>query len=96
MSCYFIANIRINDHDEYQKYLDKVDEVCEKFNIEYLVVDKSPQILEGSWQYTKSVVIKFNSEENFEKWYYSVEYQEILKYRLHSAQCDTILVKGLD
>jgi uncharacterized protein (DUF1330 family) len=96
MKYYFIANIRIKDNEEYQKYLDKVDEVCEMYNIQYLVVDESPQILEGSWKYTKSVLIKFNSKEDFEKWYFSSEYQQILKYRLNSAECDTIVVKGLD
>jgi uncharacterized protein (DUF1330 family) len=96
MNYYFFANIRINDPNEYQKYLDKVDEVCEKFNVEYLVVDESPLILEGIWDYTKSVLIKFNSKEDFEKWYFSPEYQKILKYRLHSAKCDSILVKGLE
>jgi uncharacterized protein (DUF1330 family) len=96
MSFYFIANIRINEPEEYQKYLDKVDEVCQIFNVEYLVVDESPQILEGSWKYTKSVLMKFSSKEDFEKWYYSTEYQKILRYRLHSANCDLILVKGLE
>lgn len=31
MNHYFFANIRINNQDEYQKYLDKVDEVFEKY-----------------------------------------------------------------
>lgn len=96
MNYYFIANIRIKDQNGYQKYLDKIDEVCDKYNIEYLVVDESPQILEGSWKYTKSVLIKFSSKEDFEKWYFSPEYQKILKHRLNSAECDTILVKGFE
>ena len=96
MNHYFIANIRIKDHDEYQKYLDKVDEVCQIFKVEYLVVDESPRILEGDWKYTKSVLMKFSSKEDFDKWYFSTEYQEILRYRLHSADCDSILVRGLE
>lgn len=94
MNYYFVANIRIKDIKEYQKYLDKVNKVCEMYDIEYLAVDESPQILEGNWKYTKSVLIKFRSKEDFDRWYFSKEYQEILKYRLSSAQCDTILVKG--
>ncbi|MBK7625775.1 MAG: DUF1330 domain-containing protein [Bacteroidales bacterium] len=96
MEYYFIANIRINNPEEYQKYLDKVDEVSEMYDIEYLAVDEAPQILEGNWKYTKSVLIKFSSKEEFERWYYSREYQDILKHRLRSADCDTILVKGLE
>jgi len=42
------------------------------------------------------MLIKLNSKEDFDKWDFSKEYQEILKHRLSSAQCDTILVKGLE
>jgi len=96
MSYYFIAQININDEIEYQKYLDKVDEVFDKFDGEYLAVEDSPTVLEGSWKYTRSVIIKFKSKEDFSKWYNSPEYQKILKHRLNSADCDSILVKGKD
>jgi uncharacterized protein (DUF1330 family) len=94
MSYFFYANIRINNQEEYQIYLDSVDEVFEKYNGEYLAVDESPEVLEGEWNYTKSVLIKFNTKQEFEAWYYSDDYQKILKHRLLSADCDSILIKG--
>ncbi|MFZ1290122.1 MAG: DUF1330 domain-containing protein [Melioribacteraceae bacterium] len=94
MSYYFIANIKINDENEYQKYLDDVDIVFKKFNGKYLAVDESPNILEGSWHYTKSVLIQFETKKDFDDWYYSEEYQKILKFRLNAADCDSILIKG--
>jgi len=96
MNYYFVAQIKINNQDEYQKYLDRVDDIFSRFNGEYLAVDESPVLLEGKWDYTKSVLIKFNSKQDFENWYYSDDYQEILKHRLKSSWCDTILVKGLE
>ena len=96
MSCYFIANITINDEAEYQKYIDKLDDVFKKYSGEYLAVDNNPQVLEGDWNYSRSVIIKFKSKSDFEEWYNSSEYQEILKHRLKGAKCDTILVEGLD
>jgi len=96
MNHYFIANIRINNQDEYQKYLDKVDEVFEKYNGEYIAVDTSPVILEGKWNFTKSVLIRFNNRKDFDDWYYSADYQEILKHRLASSDSEAILVKGLE
>ena len=93
---YFVAQIRINDLKEYDKYLENVDEVFSRYNGEYLAVDESPALLEGNWDYSKSVLIKFNSKEDFEKWYFSDDYQKILKHRLKSAICDTILIKGID
>lgn len=96
MSYYFIASIKINNPADYEKYLDSVDEIFSKYKGEYLAVDSNPVVLEGNWDYTKSVVIKFMSKQDFHDWYYSEDYQRILKYRLDSATCDTILVEGLD
>jgi uncharacterized protein (DUF1330 family) len=50
--------------------------------------------MEGSWDYSRAVLIRFNSEEDFNAWYQSEEYQQILRHRLKAATCDTILIKG--
>ena len=93
MSAYFIANIRITDEVEYSKYLENVESVFNKFNGEYLAVDSNPTILEGSWEYSRVVLIRFPDKDSLDKWYYSDEYQAILKYRLSAADCDTIIVE---
>ena len=96
MDYYFIAQIRIIDNHEYQKYIDKSGEIFKKYNGEYLSVDNKPIVLEGQWDYTRTVLIKFSSKSDFENWYNSDDYQEILKSRLKGADCDTILIKGLN
>ncbi len=96
MSCYFVAQIQIQDMVEYQKYLDGVDEVFSKYNGKYLAVDGSPSVLEGEWSYSRMVIIQFPNEEELRRWYDSSEYQAIAKYRLSAAKCDTLLVKGID
>ena len=82
--------------EEYQKYINEAEEVFKKYNGRYLAVDNNPELLEGGWDYTRSVIITFNSRNDFEAWYHSPEYQQILKHRLAGAVCDTILAKGLD
>jgi len=96
MGYYFIAQIKIKDENEYQRYIDKAGDVFRKYNGEYLAVDNNPSILEGLCSYTRIVLIKFKSKKDFSDWYNSKDYQEILKYRLRAADCDTILVKGLE
>jgi uncharacterized protein (DUF1330 family) len=96
MSYYFIANIKINNPEEYTHYINDAEEIFNKFNGEYLAVDNHPEVLEGSWEYTRNVLIKFSSRADFDKWYNSDEYQKILRHRLKAASCDTVLVKGLD
>jgi uncharacterized protein (DUF1330 family) len=96
MTHYFVAQIKINDPNEYEKYLDRFDDIFSHYKGAYLAIDESPTLLEGEWNYTKSVLIKFNSKQDFEDWYYSKDYQSILKHRLKASKCDTILIEGVD
>ena len=94
MSYYFMANIRIKDDLEYQKYIDEADEIFAKFKGSYLTVDNIPEVVEGKWDYSRAVLIRFDSKDDFEAWYRSAEYQKILKFRLSASESDTILIRG--
>ena len=94
MSYYFMAQIKIRDATEYQRYLDQADTVFSKYNGKYLAVDKNPVVIEGEFRHSRAVLIRFENKPDFEKWYYSDDYQRILKYRMNAARCDTILIKG--
>ena len=96
MAYYFIAQIKIHDEQEYQKYIDKAGSIFKKYKGAYLAVDNDPGVLEGTWDYTRTVLIQFESKRDFEDWYNSNEYQEILAHRLRAANCDTVLARGLD
>ena len=78
MSYYFIAQIRINDETTYQKYIDGAGEVFKRYNGKYLAVDNEPALLEGSWDYTRTVLIAFERRVDFDAWYGSDDYQRIL------------------
>ncbi len=96
MSCYFIANIKIEDQDEYQRYIEEAGTVFKKYKGRYLAVEDHPSILEGKWDYSRTVLIGFDTINNFQEWYYSEEYQRILKFRLNGAHCDMILIKSTE
>jgi uncharacterized protein (DUF1330 family) len=89
-----MANIRIEDEAIYQKYIERAGEIFSKYNGSYMAVDNNPTILEGTWDYTRAVLIRFDSRKDFENWYHSAGYQEILKFRLSAAVCDTILIQA--
>ena len=95
MSYYFIVQISIQDEIEYQKYTDKVTETILKYKGKYLAVDTNPAIIEGQFDYSRCVIITFPTKNDFESWYNSKEYQEILPNRLEAANCTAILIKGL-
>ena len=95
MSYYFIAQIEITDPVVYQRYLDQAGTVFGKFKGKYLVLDDRPTLLEGDWNYTRTVVIEFGSREDLEDWYHSPEYQEILKFRLEGSHSNAIAASGI-
>lgn len=94
MSVYFIAQIQITDESVYQKYLNSASEIFEKYNGKYLAIDDMPICLEGFWDEARIVLIEFPTKEDFNTWYCSDEYQQILKHRLEGAMCNSILISG--
>jgi uncharacterized protein (DUF1330 family) len=94
VSAYFIANIEIRDEEEYGKYLARVDEVFARFEGKYLAVDPNPEVLEGTWDYSRVVLIEFPDRAALLRWYRSEAYREILKFRLRGARCDSVAIEG--
>ena len=94
MSVYFIADIRINDPAEYQKYLDGCTAVFEKYQGRYLAVDENPEVLEGSRNHGRLVLIEFPNKKALSDWYRSQEYQALLKHRLAASDCDTVVIES--
>ena len=94
MSVYFMASIRIQDQQEYKSYLEHSTEIFTRYKGRYLAVDNAPEVVEGDWDYSRAVLISFDTKEDFDAWYRSEAYQEILKYRLSASECDSILIQG--
>ena len=94
MSSYFIAQIKIHDQEEYDKYLAGYDEVFAKYQGKVIVVDDDPTVLEGEWPYTRTVVIRFPNEAEVRRWYDSAEYQKLVQHRHKGSQADVIIVQG--
>ena len=94
MNSYFIAQIKIKDKAIYQKYLNGFDEIFSGYEGEVIMVDDNPIVLEGSWDYTRMVIIRFPGEDEAKRWYDSEEYQKLVQYRLQAADADVLLAKG--
>jgi len=94
MSCYFVAQIKIHNPEGYQKYLDGYDEVFARYLGQVVAVGDSPIVLEGTWPYTRFVIIRFPSPDEARRWYDSPEYQALAQHRWQASQADILLVKG--
>ncbi|MFZ5967223.1 MAG: DUF1330 domain-containing protein [Bacillota bacterium] len=94
MSAYFAAQITIKDPETYEKYLEGYDEIFSKYKGKVIAVDDHPMVLEGSWSYTRFVLIRFPDEAELKRWYESPEYQQLAQYRRAASSGDILIVKG--
>ena len=94
MSGFAIFNIDIKRPKEYKEYVEKVKPIAERYGGEYIVRGGESTIVEGSWAYPRTVVIKFPSYEKALEWYNSEEYKPIKKIRLDNSVANGIIIKG--
>lgn len=95
MSHYLIAQIDILDREGYSAYEAGFFEVFAKFSGKLLSVDEEPHLLEGSWTYTRTVLVEFPDKEAALAWYQSDEYQTLAKHRFASSTANIAMIKGL-
>ena len=91
---YAIFNINVTNPVNYKNYIDQVKPVAEKFGAEYIVRGGENQVIEGTWQHPRTIVIKFPSYEKALEWYNSDEYKPIKQIRLDNAETNGIIIKG--
>ena len=94
MSVYAVALIDIQDREQYGKYERGFLPIFEKFGGKLLAVEEEPVVREGSWPAQRTVLFEFASQEAFDHWYDSAEYQELVKLRLGSSQGNIAVLRG--
>lgn len=94
MACYLIAQINVHDRQGYKQYLDGFDEVFKNYKGIIMAADESPTVLEGGWQYPRTVLMRFQDVAEAMRWYHSPEYQTLAQVRQRSSDSNIVLVKG--
>lgn len=94
MSVYAVALIKIQDRDAYRRYEAGFSPVFAKHRGEILAVEEAPRVIEGDWPYTRTVIIRFPTEDDFQAWYHSPEYQEIAKHRFQGSSAQLAVLTG--
>ena len=94
MTAYLIADTQITDHQTYDEYKRQVAPLIAKFGGRFLVRGGRHEVLEGSLQVQRLVVIEFPSMEVLKAWYNSPEYAPLLAMRQPAATDHLIAVEG--
>ncbi len=96
MSVYAIAQLRFTDRAAYDRYQARFMDVFSRFSGRLLAADEQPQVMEGTWDREKLVLMSFPDEAAFRAWADSPDYREISRDRKAGADAVVLLVKGLD
>ncbi len=95
MPAYIIARFCIHDRERYDIYDAAFLPVFAKFDGKLLSVDEAPDVLEGEWNHTRSVLIEFPSKDAARAWMTSPDYRAIATDRLKASEGEIIMVEGL-
>jgi uncharacterized protein (DUF1330 family) len=92
---FVIVQIAINDRDGYHQYETAGhQEIFDKFGAKVVGLDENAEAVEGSWPYTRTVVIEFPNKDLARTWYDSAEYQAVVGLRHDSATSNLVIVSG--
>lgn len=94
MSAYAIVQINVTNKENYQEYLNKVTPIVKKYNGEYIVRGGKYKVLQGEWNYERTVLVKFPDYDCAMSWYNSSEYAPIKKIREENSNGNLIIIEG--
>jgi uncharacterized protein (DUF1330 family) len=95
VKAFVIVQIAINDRDGYHQYeIAGHQEIFDKFGARVVGLDEDTEAVEGTWPFTRTVVIEFPNRELARAWYDSAEYQAVVGLRHDSATSNLVIVSG--
>lgn len=96
MSAYVIGQLKINNRDAYQAYLDGFQPSFERHGGELLATSaQETEVLEGSWSLPRTVLMRFPSVDAAKAWYHDPDYQALANIRQANADTNLVIVEGL-
>ena len=95
MAVYAIVNVRVIDPDRYAEYRSKAPDSISRYGGKYLARGGAVEVLEGTWNPQRLVILEFDSMERFHEWYDSPEYAPLKQLRGEASATEFVVVEGL-
>ncbi|MGB7180426.1 MAG: DUF1330 domain-containing protein [Burkholderiaceae bacterium] len=96
MPCYSIGHITVTNTEGYKEYAAQVPATIAAHGGKYLVRGGQCNDVEGKMPHSRHVVLEFPTRAALEGWYFSAEYQALLKIRLANSEGMMTFVDGFD
>lgn len=84
----------IHDCDACEAYVGKALPAIKQAGGRPVVVDHDPQVIEGQWHGTRTVILECDSVAAARTWYDSPAYQAIIGERHGSAEANCVIFAG--
>lgn len=91
---YVIFTEVIRDEARFAGYVEKVVPIVGQAGGRPIIVHDNPEVIEGTWHGTRTVVLEFDSVEAARAWYHSAAYQAVIGERHASADTNAVIVGG--
>ena len=94
MPAYIIAEVEVSNPSGYETYRPLAGASVAQYGGKFVVRGGKAELLEGSPDPARMVVIEFADTAAAKRWYDSPEYQKALKIRLANSRGRVMLVEG--
>ena len=94
MPAYFIAEVNVTNPTAYETYRPLAGASVAQYGGRFVVRGGKAELIEGTQEPARVVVIEFPDTAAAKRWYNSPEYQEALKIRLANSTGRLVLVEG--
>ena len=98
MPAYLFIKTKINDPEQYAKYVESVRELSAKWDSRYIVRSRPIEVLEGSpeqWGDYLLLVSEWPSAEVAREFWNSPEYREVRELRADAGEVHVVLAEEL-
>jgi uncharacterized protein (DUF1330 family) len=95
MAAYVIVDTQVHNAEAYESYKAQVSSFVEKYGGEYLVRGGTHEVVEGDWNPTRIVLLKFPDRQAAESFFNDPDYAPVASIRHANAHTNVVLVEGL-
>ena len=95
MPAILIADIDVQDSDQYRAYREANPDIVNRFGGRYLALGGEVKVLEGDWHPRRTVIIEFPDMAALTAFYESEEYAKIRPIRWASAESRLVAFETL-
>ena len=95
MPAYIIAEIDVQNPQDYEEYKKMVPSTITAYGGRYIARGGKTEILEGNWSPKRIALLEFESVERAKEWLNSELYAPAKKIRHASAKTNMIVIEGI-